>query len=217
MMGLIRRKTVWTLTRKGWGLLLTSLLTLFLFILLNIHPFLAPTAPISAEALVVEGWIPDYAVAEAMAEFEQGSYQILITTGVELPKGSYLSTYKNMAELTAATLLELGFDGNQLVVIPVIETVKVNRTLAAAKAVENWLKTTDLQVKRLNLYTFGPHARRSWIIFKKALTPSVQIGVIAVPPQDYEVDRWWLSSQGVRVVIGEVIAYLYTCFIRWTY
>ncbi len=214
-MAWIRRKTVWTLTLQAWGVLLSIGVAVLLLIILNIHPFLAPTAPIEAEILVVEGWIPDYAVAEAITEFEQGSYQLLITTGVQLPKGSYLAAYKNLAELTAATLLELGFDSEKLVAIPVTQTVKINRTIAAATAVKNWLNTSNLAVQRLNLYTFGPHARRSWIIFKKTLTPNIQVGVIAVPPQDYEAKQWWLSSQGVRMVIGEAIAYLYSQVINW--
>ena len=34
-------------------------------------------------------------------------------------------------------------------------------------------------------------------------------GIIAVEDQDYDSKRWWESSDGVRTVIGEMIAYVY--------
>ncbi|NEP26194.1 MAG: cytosine deaminase, partial [Moorea sp. SIO3I6] len=59
--------------------------------LTHIHPFLSITSPINADALVVEGWLPDYALKGAMEEFDRGNYQKIITTGLPLRKGYYLS------------------------------------------------------------------------------------------------------------------------------
>jgi len=36
-----------------------------------------------------------------------------------------------------------------------------------------------------------------------------EIGVIAVPDRDYDAKRWWSSSEGVRDVIDELVAYVY--------
>ena len=85
-----------------------------LFIRSQIHPFLAVSAPIKADALVVEGWMRDDAVKEAITEFDRGGYKILIVTGAPIAKGYYLSQYKNFAELTTATLVTLGFDKDKL-------------------------------------------------------------------------------------------------------
>jgi hypothetical protein len=35
------------------------------------------------------------------------------------------------------------------------------------------------------------------------------MGVIAAPDQTYDQDHWWRSSNGVRTVLSELIAYLY--------
>lgn len=208
---LIHRKEQWSLTVYGWLFTFILILALILFTVTNIYPFLAVNAPISADVLVVEGWIPDYAIKGAIAEFKRGHYRQVITTGTPVSKGYYLAEYKNFAELTAATFIALGFDNNDLVAIPTPYTLK-NRTYASAVAVRQWLSTSDLTVKSINLYTSGPHARRSWIIFKSALAPGIKVGVIAAEPQEYNSKAWWQSSEGVRTVIGEAIAYIYARF-----
>jgi len=60
--------------------------------------------------------------------------------------------------------------------------------------------------------SLGVHARRSWFLFGKMFS-SVNVGVIAISPNEYDTSRWWLSSEGVRNVISESIAYLYARFI----
>ncbi|HBB30514.1 MAG TPA: cytosine deaminase [Cyanobacteria bacterium UBA9273] len=182
--------------------------------LANIYPFLAVNSPIAADVLVVEGWLPDYAIKGAISEFNRGSYRKLITTGIPLPKGYYLAEYKSFAELSAATLLALGFNQEQLVAIPASNVIQ-HRTYTTAVALREWLLTSDLNVKSINLYTYGPHTRRSWIIFKAVLAPEIKVGAIAAQPQEYDAQAWWQSSEGVRTVIGEAIAYIYARFINW--
>ncbi|MCZ0903828.1 YdcF family protein, partial [Microcoleus sp. HI-ES] len=121
---LIRRREMWVITRESWVIASTGLIILMLLILTNIHPFLAVNAPIKADILVVEGWLPDYAIESAIAEFKKGEYSQLITTGVPLSKGFYLAEYKNYAALTAATFIALGFDKNQVVAVPAASVVK---------------------------------------------------------------------------------------------
>ena len=194
------------------NILVFCLLFIFTIIVIstvNLHNFLAVSQPVKeAEILVVEGWLPDYAIKEAIGEFNSGKYQMVITTGLPLSKGYYLAEYKNFAQLAAATMVKLGFDPNKLVAVPGPEVMK-DRTYASAIALREWLEAAKNPVKAINLYTFGPHARRSWLLFKKALAPEITVGVIAVAPQDYDPQQWWGSSEGVRTVIGETIAYIY--------
>ena len=185
-----------------------------LFIRSQIHPFLAVSAPIKADALVVEGWMRDDAVKEAIAEFNRGGYKILIATGAPIAKGYYLSQYKNFAELTAATLVTLGFDKDKLVAVPAPK-VKKNRTVATAVALREWLLTSEISIDSINLYSFDVHTRRSWLIFKKVLEPEIRVGAIAYPSSEYDFQTWWMMSQGVRSVMSETIAYLYVKFIDW--
>jgi hypothetical protein len=180
----------------------------------HIHSFLAVNSPIPADVLVVEGWLPDYALKGAMAEFQSGSYRQLITTGVALPIGYYLAEYKTFAELAAATLLALGFEASRLTAVPTDNALK-DRTAAAAVTLKQWLSTSDLKVSAINLYTMGAHARRSWFIFKEALAPDIKVGIIAAEPLDYDASTWWQSSAGVKTVMFETIGYVYARFGDW--
>ncbi|HAA28237.1 MAG TPA: cytosine deaminase [Cyanobacteria bacterium UBA8553] len=213
-MRLIHQQKIWVLTTQGWLLSITTIVILILFCITHVHPFLAPYSPVKADILVVEGWLEDYVIKNAMKEFEKGSYQKLITTGLPLPRGYYLSQHKSFAELSAATLITLGFDPDKLVAVPA-KNVTRNRTDASATALRQWIANSGLKVKSINLYTFDVHSRRSWLIFKQTLAPEIKVGVIAVESRSYDPKRWWTSSEGVRSIISETIAYLYARFVSW--
>jgi hypothetical protein len=213
-MRFIYRQETWVLTIQGWIVTLVSITTLMVFLLNYIHPFLAPTSPINADILVVEGWVQDYVIKDAIQEFQKGGYKKIITTGLPIEQGFYLTQYKNFAELAAATFIALGFEQDQLIAVPGSNVVR-NRTAASATALRQWLASSDLTVDSINLYSYDVHARRSWLIFKQALAPEIKVGVIAAKPLSYDPTHWWLSSEGVRSIISETVAYLYARFIDW--
>lgn len=61
----------------------------------------------------------------------------------------------------------------------------------------------------VNVLTEGPTARRARLMFEKALGDGVRVGVVALPPRNYDSDHWWRSSEGVRTITGEVLGYGY--------
>jgi len=203
-----------TSTIQLWILILGLIIFLIVMCCWNIYSFLAVNSPIEADLLIVEGWMSDYAVKSAIAEFNQGNYQKLVTTGTPIGKGFYLSEYDNFAELTAATLIIWGVDPDRVVAVPTPQVTKY-RTTASAMAVKEWLKTSNLKVNSINIYSLGPHARRSWMIYRNVFSPDIQVGAIAIEPKGYNPRRWWHSSAGMRTVIGEAIAYFYTRFVNW--
>ncbi len=213
-MALIQLQQKWVLTFQGWLVLLLCIAALLLFCVTQIHSFLAFNAPIKADVLVVEGWIQDHAIEKAIAEFEQGGYQKLITTGAPLSKGYHLAEYNNFAELTGATLITLGFEQDKLVAVPAPKVQK-DRTAAAAIALRQWISAANLPIKSINLYTEDVHARRSWLIYKQALAPDIKVGVIAINSIDYDPKYWWTYSAGVRKIISELIAYCYAWLVNW--
>ncbi len=213
-LGLIKRKERWGLTVRGWLLLILFGIGALVVALVCVHPFLAVTDPVRGDILVVEGWLPDYALEKVIDEFRSNKYRMLVTTGGPLPKGFYLAEYKTSAELVFATLKHLGFDEELLVAVPGPYAKKDN-TYAAAVALKKWLLASGLSVKSLNICSMGPHARRTRLLFEKALGDNVEVGIIALESQEYDPKAWWKTSMGVRIVIGEAIAYLYARFFFW--
>ncbi len=199
------------ITIVGFVIFLFCTVVLLNFGISNIHNFLAKTSRVNADVLVVEGWLPDYAIESAVAEFKQGSYHKIITIGGSLPRGFYLSEYKNFAELAAATLISLGLDPEQILIISDASHSQ-GRTSKSAVILHQWLSTSEIQIDALNLFTLGTHARRSWLLFKKTLEPKISVGIIAVEPLNYEAKTWWHSSEGFRTVISEFLAYMYVRF-----
>lgn len=177
----------------------------------NLHRFLARNSPVKTDVLVVEGWIPDYAIAAAMKEFQNGEYKTLITIGAPMPRGAYLSSYKTFAELAAATLIALGFDQQKLQIVSTDFTPEC-RTQNAAIALKKHLEISNPHILSMNIFTFGPHARRTWLLFRRAFPDPMEVGIIAAQPLLYDAKSWWNSSEGVRTVVGELIAYLYRRF-----
>ncbi|MFH0925352.1 MAG: ElyC/SanA/YdcF family protein [bacterium] len=204
-------KERWGLTWLGRLILFSCITISFILAIILIHPFLAENHPIKGEVLVVEGWLPDYALKKAITEFNTNNYSLLFVTGVPLLKGYYLLEYETDAGVGAATLEKLGFNKDLLRVVPAPFTKK-DRTYTSAIALKQCLAESKLLVRSINLVSLGPHSRRSRLLFEKAFGKKVSIGVVAVEDIDYDPDEWWRSSNGVRMVIGEAIAYIYARF-----
>jgi len=173
-----------------------------------VYPFLAVSDSRPGGVMVIEGWVPDYCLGDVVAEFHRHRYEKLFVTGGPVDKGGPLAEYKTMAELTGALLFKLGLSSNEVVIAP-SPSVRRDRTYTSAKAVETWWRDHRSPASRINLVTVGPHARRSRLMFQKALGAQVEVGVIALAPADFDPSRWWRSSPGFRTVTGEAIAYLY--------
>lgn len=207
---LVKRQEMLTLTLQGWIVTSILILTLITLIITQVQPFLAVTSPIKADILVVEGWLADEALKQALNEFEMGSYTHIITTGIPLQRGYYLSEYKDFANLAAATLKAMGAKDEKIIPIPTPD-VKKDRTYASVIALKEKLATSQLKLESMNLFSDDVHARRSWMLYKKVL-PNTKIGVIAAKTRSYDAKRWWSSSEGIRTVIPEAIAYIYALF-----
>ncbi|MBU7585113.1 MAG: YdcF family protein [Nostoc sp. TH1S01] len=212
---LIKRQEIWTLTLQGWLILMAIFAIAIFLIISKLHPFLAVNEPLkSADVLVVEGWISDDALEKAADEFKQGSYSKILTIGATVETGFYLAEYNNFAEISAATLQKMGIPKEKLIAIPVPRVTK-HRTNAAAIALKQYIKDKNLPIKSINLLTSDAHARRSWLIFKNTCSPTITVGIISAQNQNYDPQKWWNSSEGVRVVMSEAIAYIYAKLVSW--
>ena len=195
-------------TWQGWLALVLAFTALLLFSIRGIHPFLAVNNPVDGGALVVEGWLPDYALQGAITEFSKGHYHRVFVTGGPLDNGAPLSEYRTYAELGAATLLHLGLNSNVVQAVPA-PRVRLDRTYASAVALKDWLQKQGATETNINLVSLGAHARRSRLLFERAMGGEYCVGIIALENQEYEPNQWWRSSAGVQTVIDQTIAYLY--------
>jgi len=206
--GLVRWRKCLMPTMRGWLVLVVILAALTTLAVREIHPFLAITDPLPGGYLVVEGWAPDYTLRQAISEVHRNHYEKVLVTGGPLLWGAPLSEFKTYAEMAAATLEKLGLSTNMIQAVP-SQSVLHDRTYAAALSLGAWLRTQPTAPTKVHLMTEGAHARRSRLLFQKALGKDIAVGVTAVPLPDYDPQHWWRYSSGVRAVIDETVAYIY--------
>ncbi len=206
--GLFQRRDCLLPTWRGWIALLLVGAGLVAFVMRGMQPFLAVNDPVPGGLLVVEGWLPDYALEETITEFKRDHARPLMVTGGPIEHGAPLAEYRSLAELGAAALVRLGLDTNVVQAVPAPK-VRRDRTYASAVALKNWLRQQGIGETNINVISLGPHARRTRLLFSRALGNGYRVGVICIQHQGYDPNRWWESSEGVRTVTGEMIAYGY--------
>ena len=210
--GLVVRRYRWGLSARGFIVFGFSLATVFVAFVLESYPFLAITSPVPSDTLVVEGWMTEYAIQQAAAEYATGHYRHLFTTGgPTMGKGGYINDYFTSASEGAELLKKAGIPGEAVQMVP-SRVMERDRTYGSAVALRKWLDDHHLRVTAVNIVTESCHARRTRLLFQKALGPDVTIGTIAISNPDYDATHWWRYSEGVEEVIGETIAYIYAKF-----
>ncbi len=206
--GLVRRREKWTLSMRGWLAFFSFLTISAVTILFSIHSFLAVTDRVESEYLVVEGWIPNYALKESITEFRSKPYRLMFTVGCDILNGVNIEPGENHADYAASRLKWLGMEGDSIRSVPAHVEYR-NRTYQSALELRKYIETHHLSVTNFNVVTVGPHARRSRLLFQKAFEGKAEVGIIAVEDREYEPARWWKYSEGVREVISESVAYFY--------
>ena len=161
--------------------------------------------------MVVEGWIHDFALDDAVTLYRAGNYSKIICTGVPIETGSYIQQFKSYPEMTANRLRKLGIPDKEIIVTVADET-KTDRTYLAALALRQSFITYNMQETNIHLVTVGPHGRRSRMLFKKALGSDYSVGVTCLDDYSYDSEDWYKCSEGVRSVLSETIAYTYAMF-----
>jgi hypothetical protein len=204
---LFKRKEIWVPTWKGWLLFFVSFVALVVGAVAFTPAFLAPTKPLGAPVLVVEGWVSDYALERAIKLNETNHYALVITSGQNIERGLDVSHYGTYAELGAERLVNLGFKGTNLVKVPAPPSKK-DRTYHSALAVRSYL-LTNTTYRSIDILSDSVHSRRTWLLYEKACGPEIKVGIISNPNDGFTSSNWWHTSNGVRNVINEAIGYLY--------
>lgn len=181
---------------------------LFYVFLVSLYPFLAPDKSPHEGIMIVEGWIHDFALDEAVTMYRSGNYSKIVCTGVPIETGSYIQPFKSYPEMTAVRLRKLGIPDKDIIVTIAPED-RNDRTYDAAVALREAIMAYNIKAPNLHLVTVGPHGRRSRMLFQKALGKDYHIGVTCIADTTYDTKDWYTCSEGVRSVIGEFIAYTY--------
>ena len=207
--GILVRKERWSLSWRGWLIVFAGVLLSFSLFLFRIYPFLAVTHRVDTNVLVVEGWIHEYAIRAALKEFQSNHYQRVFTTGGPVEgTGGYINDYNTEASVGADLLRKNGLSNESPQMVP-SRVIDRDRTYGSAVVLRNWFREHNMPVRSINVVTEDVHARRTCLLFQKALGHDVAVGVIAVTNRDYDASHWWGYSEGVKDVFAESVAYIY--------
>lgn len=215
LVGLFVRRPRWGLSLAGKCLLLAIIIAVGCLAAAEIHPFLAVTNRVDADVLVVEGWVHPYALQAAVKEFNAHDYQLILSTGGPVVgKGGYVNDFQTAASFGAERLKKLVVPTEAIQMVPSRVSDR-DRTYSSAVALKDWFLQRGMTVHAINIVTEDVHARRTRLLFRRALGPEVKIGIIAVANPDYDSRRWWRSSEGIEGIMSEAISYVYAmCFLR---
>ena len=113
------------------------------------------------------------------------------------------NNFNSHAELARNALLSMGMDSAMILAIPG-ERVRVNRTLSSALAFRDWLKTSNIEVKGINIVTSGTHAKRTLMTYNKILDKQYEIGIISLPDYKEQASRKYKVLSTLREIVGLV-------------
>lgn len=203
-----RRAQVWIPTWPTWAAGLLILIAGARVLAPCLYDVLAAGRNQPAEYIVVEGWLPDYAVPATVRLIRDGAPGAVFTTGGPIERGEYLEGYKTFAEAACATLVAAGIETARVIAVPA-PAARRDRTFASAIALRRYFDAVGIATGSVALVTIDTHARRSRALFRRALGPGFRVESIPYPCPRYGRSDWWRSSEGARAVIGEALAWLH--------
>ena len=206
MLQLAKRRVVWLPTILGWVMLVGVSGTCILVWLFEGEAFLSRSDRRPSEVLVVEGWIGPEGVSAAAKEFALGGYRYVVTTsgmtGDEWSKKRW-----SYAQESGEQLVRMGIPSEKVIIAVPLAT-EAHRTFESAMAVSRSLTARGIHPISINVFTLAIHARRSQIVFEKALPADASVGVVPWFPEGYTQGPWWRSSNRAVDFLKETFGYL---------
>jgi uncharacterized SAM-binding protein YcdF (DUF218 family) len=173
--------------------------------------FLSLTQRCPANVLVVEGWIGGGGVRAAAAEFKQGLYRYVVATGGVSTVRGWEKAGRSYAEMASDELIRSAVPEDRIILAPSLDTEN-QRTYESAVAVRRALAFRGIQPKAFNVFTRGPHARRSRLVFAKVL--QTEVGVVSWTPPGDRALPWWRSSDRAKEFLTETAGYVYEALLN---
>lgn len=111
------------------------------------------------------------------------------------------NNFNSCAELARNRLLSMGMDSSRVISIPGKKAL-INRTLKSALAFRDWLKTTNIDIKGINIISLGTHTRRTWMIYNKILHEKYPVGIISLQDYSYNHSKIYKLFKTIRETLG---------------
>lgn len=207
-LALVQQRTLWWPTSLGWACLAAFSVVPGGLWWFGAEAFLAQSRPqAGASVLVVEGWIGYEGLDAAKEEFLRGDYSVLVATGGPT-ESRWAVTRSNYAEMAGRELLRLGLPEEKIWVARSLNDDS-RRTYGMALAAKSVLLDHGVVPKGINVFTLGPHARRSRLVYAKVLRPLSPVGCLAWLPAKERNRPWWVSSERSKDLINETAGFLF--------
>ncbi len=122
--------------------------------------------------------------------------------------GRIVNDYDSYPQIIRNKIYTFCVDPEKVTAIAIDHT-RINRTLATALAIREWIEESGHGIKGINVASMGIHSKRTWLTYKSVLDKSLKIGYISLP--DYRDSD--PKARRVFRTITETIDYLYYCII----
>jgi hypothetical protein len=213
--GLLVRRHCWSLSMRGKLLLAALCVTAGWLFVQSVHTFLTVNDGGVGDVMVVEGWIGSRPVGDEVARaMLRGHYKLVVVVKDKYDGGDKWTSGGYAADYVAADLAAHGVP-KDLINTLFCPVVHKDRTYHCALATRQWLQQRGVFVQSVDVVTLASHSRRSRLLYQKAFTRQVKIRITALEDRDYDPAHWWRSSEGVKTVLSEVVAYIYARFFFW--
>jgi hypothetical protein len=173
-----------------------------------LYEYLFVNETVKTKTLVLEGWVPTYALPDVINEFNNNAYENLIVTGIPITQYEYISDFKYTSQATVRALRHFGFT-KTIYEADIPTNIYKDRTYSTAIVSKEIFEEHPQWEKSFNLYSMGVHSRRSRFLFEKVFSDDFEIGIIAKNDRAFIGKKWWTSSIGFRNISNEALAYFY--------
>ena len=175
----------------------------------HVYRFLTIKEEVPAKTMVIEGWVRDYVLDEAMQYYKSHHFENMIVTGIPVTFRRLYANYDNTAELAEAYLKGHGFEDTiYKAVVP--SGVIIDRTFNTAIATKLLFEQNPGWEKNLLIYSEGVHARRTKRMFDLVFDKNYRLGIIAAKEKVFDEAHFWRTSKGFRTVSNEFVAWIWT-------
>ncbi len=200
-------------TTSGWLLLLLIFVVTGVLLANTLYTFLAPNQSVGARVLVVEGWLAPGELDQAIVAFRKGKYERIVTTGGPVTGWPESVLGTDYAHIAADYLAHHGVQDVLISAVSAPASAQ-ERTFLSAVTFRKSAQRLGITLDAVDIYSSGPHARRSRLLFQMALGEGVSVGVMAAKPDTFDPEAWWRTSMGVEQMFFQLFGFVWVkcCF-----